>query len=133
MKIFIDTSNYKDGKYLEIIHQIPTKKRKSYILIQNLIKNIKNDDRILTNDMIEKILKYYEIYMMFSYTTKIKISNIKLLYMLTRYLNLDYKIYSNIINSDIQKFILFENFIKEYEKIKNKNKIPKDFGWKKNI
>ena len=56
MKIYIDTKNYQNGKYLDIIHQIPTKKRKSYILIQNLIKNIKNDDRILNNDMI---IKFY--------------------------------------------------------------------------
>ena len=55
LKIYIRyLTNYKDGTYLEIIKQLPTKKRKSYILIQKIIKNIKNDEKILTNDMIIK-------------------------------------------------------------------------------
>ena len=121
MRIYIDVTIYKNGSYLNIIHQIPTKKRKSYILIQNLIKNIKNDNRILTNDMIEKYYITIKFICLFSYLENIKISNIKIIYMLTKFLNLDYKIYSNIIKSDINKFIKFENFIKKYQRIEEEN------------
>ena len=53
--------------------------------------------------------------------------------MLTKYLKLDYIIYSNITKQDIDKFIKFENFIKNMKKFKKENKIPNDFGWEKNI
>ena len=119
MKIYIDTVQIiKMVHYLEIIQQIPNKEKK--ILYSNPKFNqriLKMMIEILNNEMIEKILKYYEIYMLFSYTSKIKISNIKLIYMLTKYLKLDYRIYSNIIrNQDINKFIQFENYYKKISK-----------------
>ena len=51
VRIYFDVSEYKDGKYREILQQLPLNKRKSFVCIQNLIKLIKNYNKILTEEM----------------------------------------------------------------------------------
>ena len=103
-KIYFDISNYTDGTYREILNQIPINKRKSFLYIQNLIKILKNDNKKITEEMVNEILNYYILYMNFLYETNIKISNIKFLYFIVNYLNLDYVIYTNVKNEDLRKF-----------------------------
>ena len=85
----------------EILNQIPINKRKSFLYIQNLIKILKNDNKKLTEKMVNVILDYYMLYMNFIYETNIKISNIKFLYFIVNYLNLDYVIYVEVKNEDL--------------------------------
>ena len=115
-RMYYDVSGYKDGTYKEILQQLPVNKRKSFVNIQNLIKLIKNDNRKLTEEMIEIILKYYKLYMEFLYETKIKISNIKLLYFIINRLNLDYTIYVNLKSEDLKNFEKFTNFLSRNNK-----------------
>ena len=100
----------------KILQQLPVNKRKSFVNIQNLIKLIKNDNRKLTEEMVEIILKYYKLYMEFLYETKIKISNIKLLYFIINRLHLDYTIYVNLKSEDLKNFEKFTNFLSRNNK-----------------
>ena len=61
--------------------------------------------------MGNEILNYYMIYINFLYETDIKISNIKLLYFIVNYLNLDYVIYTNVKNDDLIKFERFKKYL----------------------
>ena len=110
-KIYFDISNYTDGTYNEILNQIPINKRKSFLYIQNLIKILKNDNKKLTEEMVNVILDYYMLYMNFLYETDIKISNIKFLYFIVNYLNLDYVIYVEVKNEDMVKFKRFKEYL----------------------
>ena len=110
-RIYFDISNYTDGTYREILDQIPINKRKSFLYIQNLIKILKNDNKKITEEMGNEILNYYMIYMNFLYETDIKISNIKFLYFIMNYLNLDYVIYTNVKNDDLRKFERFKKYL----------------------
>ena len=110
-KIYFDISNYTDGTYREILDQIPINKRKSFLYIQNLIKILKNDNKKLTEEMVNVILNYYILYMNFLYEKGIKISNIKFLYFIVNYLNLDYVIYTEVKNEDMVKFKRFKEYL----------------------
>ena len=110
-KIYFDISNYTDGTYREILNQIPINKRKSFLYIQNLIKILKNDNKKLTEEMVNVILDYYILYMNFIYETDIEISNIKFLYFIVNYLNLDYVIYVEVKNEDLSKFKRFKEYL----------------------
>ncbi len=110
-KIYYDVTNYKDGTYRQILEQIPKNKRKSFLYIQNLIKILKNDNKKLTEEMTDVILDYYALYMKFLYETGVKISNIKFLYFIVNYLNLDYIIYIEVKNEDLNKFNRFKKYI----------------------
>ena len=57
------------------------------------------------------ILDYYMLYMNFLYETDIKISNIKFLYFIVNYLNLDYVIYVEVKNEDMVKFKRFKEYL----------------------
>ena len=116
VRIYSDVSKYKDGTYREILQQLPVNNRKSFVKIQNLIKLIKNDNRILTEEMTDVILKYYILYIKFLYETKIKISNIKLLYFIINRLHLDYTIYVNLKSEDLKNFKKFTNFLSRNNK-----------------
>ena len=54
--------------------------------------------------------------MEFLYETKIKISNIKLLYFIINRLNLDYTIYVNLKSKDLKNFEKFTNFLSRNNK-----------------
>ena len=64
VRIYFDVSEYKDGTYREILQQLPPNERKSFVCIQNLIKLIKNDNKILTEEMSDIILEYYILYIL---------------------------------------------------------------------
>jgi hypothetical protein len=110
-KIYYDVTNYENGTYREILQQIPVNKRKSFLYIQNLIKLLKNDNKKLTEEMTDVILDYYVLYMNFLYETGVKISNIKFLYFIVNYLNLNYVIYTEVKNEDLIKFEKFKKYI----------------------
>ena len=68
------------SNYETMIQYIPMKKRKSVVYIQQLFKQINNDNRYLTNEIMNTLLQYYYFYMCFENCFGYKLSNIKFIY-----------------------------------------------------
>ena len=80
--------------------------------IKKFYKLIKNDNKILTEEMTDIILEYYILYMRFLYKTKVKLSNIKqILYFIINRLHLEYTIYVDLKSEDFKMFEKFVNIL----------------------
>ena len=90
-----------------MISFLPVKQRNSIIMIQHLFKQIKNDDRYLSNEMMDLLLKYYYHYMCFNDKTGFTLSNIKFIYFVIQREYLNYEVFFNLTIKDIQIMIKF--------------------------
>ena len=125
--------NIQNANYEYMIQFIPLRKRKSILFIHHLFKNIKQDNRILNNEMIDILLKYYYYFLKFIHITNLKLNNMKYIWFIIRYFSLNYEVYVKVTNKDLFIMQNLYNFIIFVEKKIQTNNVPVGNGYYINI